>query len=271
MSVSEGMRARGVRVELGGRVILEGVDLDAVPGAVTAIVGPNGSGKTTLLRALAGLVPSSGDIRIGGVDLHSLSPPERARHLAYLPQASKLEAMLSVSEVVALGRYAARPRSFSRRRDDDEAVARALGRVGVAELAEHPYPWLSGGQKRLVLLARALATGAPMLLLDEPTASLDVKNALELFALLASLARDGYTLVVVLHDLDDVQRHTAHALLLDAGRARAAGSPRADVFVEAAEHTYGVTLVPSQRLGFRLPAGGRSSEPGHGNGGEPEP
>jgi ABC-type cobalamin/Fe3+-siderophores transport system ATPase subunit len=275
--MSAGVRARDVRVELGGRLILDGVDLDAAPGALTAIVGPNGSGKTTLLRALAGLVPSTGEIRVGGVALPSLTPEQRAQRVAYLPQASQLEAMLSASEVVALGRYAARLGPFGRPRDDGEAVARALGRVGIGELAQRPYPWLSGGQKRLVLLARALVTGASTLLLDEPTASLDVKNALELFALLASLARDGYTLVVVLHDLDDVQRHAAHALLLDGGRARAAGSPRASAFVEAAEATYGVTLVPAERLGFRLPAAGQANateqatQPGADHGGEREP
>jgi len=258
--VSEGLRARDVRVSLGGRSILGGVDLDAAPGAVTAIVGPNGSGKTTLLRALAGLVEASGEIRVGGVALASLPPPARARRIAYLPQQSKLEAMLSVGEVVALGRYAARPGSFRRDRADDDAVARALGRVGSAELVGHAYPWLSGGQKRLVLLARALATGATTLLLDEPTASLDVKNSLELFALLASLAGDGYTVVVVLHDLDDVQRHAAHAVLLEAGQVSAVGSPRAEAFVAAAERAYGVALVPADRLGFRLPVAGRGGE-----------
>jgi iron complex transport system ATP-binding protein len=255
--VNEGLHARGVSVSLDGRPILGDIDLDAAPGALTAIVGPNGSGKTTLLRALAGLIPASGEIRAGGVELGSLAPPERAQRVAYLPQASKLDAMLGVREVVALGRYAARPHSFLHTRSDDGAVAHALERVGISALADHAYPQLSGGQKRLVLLARALATGASTLLLDEPTASLDVKNALELFALLASLAGDGYTVVLVLHDLDDVQRHAGHALLLDAGRARAAGSPRAPSFIEAAERIYGVSLVPADRLGFRL----RPSEP----------
>ena len=259
--MSAGLHARDVCVSLAGRAILEGIQLDAAPGVVTAIVGPNGSGKSTLLRALAGLLESSGEIQIDGVALRSLTAPARARRVAYLPQTSKLEAMLSVSEVVALGRYAARPGSFLRQRGDEEAVARALARVGMSGLGEQPYPWLSGGQKRLVLLARALATGASMLLLDEPTASLDVKNALELFALLASLASDGYTLVVVLHDLDDVQRHAAHAVLLDGGRVRAVGSPRDGAFVEAAERTYGVSLLPAHRLGFRLPRAGSGGEP----------
>src|SRR5690606_19640443 len=121
----------------------------------------------------------------------------------YLPQASELRAMLGVRQVVALGRYAQRPGSFASTRDDERAVQAALERVGARELIEQPFPRLSGGQKRLVLLARALATGARTLLLDEPAASLDVKHSLELFALLTELARDGYTLLVVLHDLDD--------------------------------------------------------------------
>lgn len=249
-----GIRARAVSVRLGGRTIVNGVDLDAAPGRLTAIVGPNGSGKTTLLRALAGLVDFSGRIEVAGADLHRLRPAERARTIAYLPQASELRAMLSVRQVVALGRYATHPGLFASTHADEVAVRRALARVRIPELIEQTYPRLSGGQKRLVLLARALATGATTLLLDEPTASLDVKHALELFELLSELAGEGYAVVVVLHDLDDVQRHAGSALLLDAGRAQALGAPGEATFISAAEHTYGVSLVPHDRLGFRLPA-----------------
>jgi iron complex transport system ATP-binding protein len=257
MSTAPGLRApelsaRRVGVSLGGRVILEAVDLTARPGEVTAIVGPNGSGKTTLLRALGCLIDVSGEVRSGDTDLRALAPPERARRVAYLPQTSELRAALSVRQVVALGRYSARPGLFVHTRGDDAAVERALARVGLAALAERSYPTLSGGQKRLVLLARALATGAPTLLLDEPTASLDVRHALELFELLASLAREGYTIAIVLHDLDDVQRHAAHAVLLDRGRVQASGAPLDASFAAAAERTYGVGLVPRDRLGFRL-------------------
>jgi iron complex transport system ATP-binding protein len=254
MTAPLGITARAVGVRLGGCSIVDGVDLDAPPGRLTAIVGPNGSGKTTLLRALAGLIEFTGEITVAGADVRELRPAERAQRIAYLPQNSELRAMLSVRQVVALGRYAARPGLFASTRADDLAVGRALERVHAPQLREQAYPTLSGGQKRLVLLARALATGARALLLDEPTASLDVKNALELFELLSSLAGDGYTVVVVLHDLDDVQRHAAHALLLDAGRVQAAGSPVDPAFVGAAERTYGVALVPADRLGFRLSA-----------------
>jgi ABC-type cobalamin/Fe3+-siderophores transport system ATPase subunit len=256
VTATQGLSARGVVVQLGGRTILDGVDLEASSGVVTAIVGPNGSGKTTLLRALAGLIPFAGEVRSGAVDLRALPPAERARRVAYLPQNSALSAMLSVRQVVALGLHATRPGSFFRSRSDGDAILRALGRVSLGALSEQPYPNLSGGQKRLVLLARALATGASILLLDEPTASLDVKHSLELFELLASLARDGYTIVVVLHDLDDVQRHAARALLLESGTARASGAPSEAAFARAAEQTYGVALVERDRLGFRLPATG---------------
>lgn len=249
--MSSGMRARGVAVRLGGRLIVDAVDFEAAPGAVSAIVGPNGSGKTTLLRALAGLQEHAGQVEVGGQDVRGLTPAERAQRVAYLPQSSELSAMLSVRQVVALGRYAVRPGHFGFGSQDDGAVARALARVGAAPFAASVYPKLSGGQKRLVLLARALATGASTLLLDEPTASLDVRHALALFELLASLAAEGYTVVVVLHDLDDVERYASRVCLLDAGRVRFAGSPAAPAYREAAERTYGVALVPRDRLGFR--------------------
>jgi iron complex transport system ATP-binding protein len=247
-----GLRAEDVRVQLGGRWVVDGVGLDAAGGRINAVVGPNGSGKTSLLRALAGLLPYRGRVFAAATDLEQLRPAERAQRIAYLPQASALRAMLSVRQVVALGLYAGRLGWFRSRADDAQRIETALERAGVRELAEHAYPKLSGGQQRLVLIARALATGARTLLLDEPTASLDVRHALELFALLASLAREGYCVVVVLHDLDDVQRHAEWAVLLEAGKLRAAGPPGAAEFVTAAEQTYQVRLVPSDRVGFRL-------------------
>jgi iron complex transport system ATP-binding protein len=247
-----GLRAEDVRVELGGRWVVDGVTLDAARGRVNAIVGPNGSGKTSLLRALAGLLPHRGRVFAAGTDLRELSPTERAQRIAYLPQMSALRAQLTVREVVALGLYAGRRGWFRATSGDAHRIETALERASIRELAEYAYPKLSGGQQRLALIARALATGARTLLLDEPTASLDVRHALELFALLASLAREGYCVVVVLHDLDDVQRYAEWAVLLEAGRLRAAGPPGGAEFVSAAEETYQVRLMPSDRVGFRL-------------------
>lgn len=277
-SVEQGLSVQDVRVRLGQRWVVDGVSFVAPVGAVTAVVGPNGSGKTTLLRALAGLLPYEGRVLASedergaqgtgaaqagaapaGVapaaatrELGSLSAAERARRVAYLPQSSGLRAALSVREVVALGRYASRPGWFSATRGDDAAVEQALERTRLTGLTELAYPRLSGGQQRLVLIARALATGARILLLDEPTASLDVRHSLRLFELLAELAADGYCVLLVLHDLDDVLRHASRALLLDAGRPRIVAAPQAQEFLAAAEQTYGVQLVPADRLGFRL-------------------
>lgn len=247
-----GVVGRGVRVHLGGRAVVDGVDVEARAGEVTAIVGPNGSGKTSLLRALAGLVPSEGEIRAGGLDVRVASPSDRARAVAYLPQASSLGAMLSVAQVVALGRFASRPGLFGSSREDAAHVEDALARVNLAGFGQRAYPQLSGGQKRLVLIARALATGARTLLLDEPTASLDIEHALRSFELLGGLARDGYAVLLVLHDLDDVLRHARSAVLLDRGRVRAAGPPTAPEFARAAQQTYAVKLVPGGRIGFEL-------------------
>jgi iron complex transport system ATP-binding protein len=208
-----------------------------------------------LLRALAGLLEFAGRIQHGDDDLLALTPRERAERVAYLPQNSALNAMLSVRQVVALARYASHPGLFGATRRDDVMIERALIRTDIVSLANRAYPELSGGQKRLVLLARALASGAKTLLLDEPTASLDVKHALSLFMLLGGLAKEGYCIVVVLHDLDDVQRYASRAMLLESGKVRAAGEPSAAPFRAAAESTYGVSLVMNDRLGFRLREG----------------
>lgn len=242
----------GLSAELGGRTILHDVALRAEPGVITTILGPNGAGKTTLLECMAGLLAHTGRIAIGDRDLTELTPRERAQQVAYVPQRSALDAPLRVATVVGHGRYARSGSSVVV--DEDRArVAEAMTATDVGDLAQRSYLELSGGEQRRVLIARALATGARVLLLDEPTASLDIGHALALFHLLRRLADGGVCIVVVLHDLNDALAHTDRAVMLARGRVDSAG-PAAEVVSEAPiRRVYGVEPTRASRLVFRLP------------------
>ncbi len=229
------LEARGLRVVRSRRVVLQAVDLQCAYGETLAILGPNGAGKSTLLRALAGVLPCEGSLRIAGRDAAELSLSERALELGYVAQNSALRAALSVEEVVAQGRFAQRRRLFGRVAGDggtravhaeraSQAIDAALKRTDLVELRRRSYLELSFGEQRRVMLARTLASGARILCLDEPTAALDVGHALDLFALLGELAAEGYALVVVLHALDDALRFADRALLLNRGRTVVSGA-----------------------------------------------
>ena len=252
---------RDLAVTLGRRQVLRGVDLEARHGAVTALLGPNGAGKTTLLRAILGLIPRSGASRRGTVEidgrpLSELSRLERAQRVAYLPQHSALTAPLAVRAVVAHGRYA-HVRSASLGKRDRQAVDRAMAAADIADIADRPYTQLSGGEQRRVLVARALATGARILVFDEPAASLDIGHSLALFALLAGLADDGYCVLVAMHDLNQALDHTHAAVLLAGGVVAASGATSDVLSDEPIEKVYGVELSRQARLCFRLPEGDR--------------
>ncbi|WP_337059959.1 ABC transporter ATP-binding protein [Kineococcus sp. G2] len=232
------IRARGVRFAHRRRPVLHGVDLDAAPGRVLGVVGPNGSGKTTLLRTLHGsLRPAAGRVEVDGEDVASLSAREVARRVAVVAQEDEGVPPLTVADVVLLGRTPHRG-AFSRTSAaDEEGAAAALERVGALHLAGRPFPELSGGERRRVLIARALAQDAPNLLLDEPTNHLDVRHQHDVLALLRGLGR---TVVVVLHDLNLAAAHCDEVLLLDAGRVVAAGDPGHVLTPRRVEAVYGV-------------------------------
>ncbi|MEL6908291.1 MAG: ABC transporter ATP-binding protein, partial [Planctomycetota bacterium] len=155
-----GLHVTGLRARYGrGEDVLHGVDLHAPRGACTALLGPNGSGKSTLLKAILGLVPSLGEIRLDGAEFASVSPSERARRVAYVPQRSLLTAQLPVRSVVDLGRFAHRGALGGAGAEDGSVVDAALEECRVAHLAERAFTALSGGEQQRVLLARALATG----------------------------------------------------------------------------------------------------------------
>jgi iron complex transport system ATP-binding protein len=215
-----------LEVALSGRPILNGVSLSLPSRQLVALVGPNGAGKTTLLRALAGLVPSTGSIEIGGERLSSLSLRERARRVGYLPQGHQVHWPLPAKDVVALGRYphgATDPARLSSR--DEQAVLRAMQAANVVEFAERPVTELSGGERSRVALARVLAVEAPVILADEPIASLDPRYQIDVMLNLRSAADRGVLVVVVTHDLGLAARFADTVLVLSDGRLVAQGKP----------------------------------------------
>ena len=195
---------------------LDPVSLSLGPGELVAVVGPNGSGKSTLIQALAGLLPCLGAVAWDDAPLARIPFAERGRRLAWVGQESQFEFAFPVREVVAQGRFAWN--------DDPTGVEAALEALDLTHLALRPVTRLSGGERHRVALARALATGAPIQLWDEPVAQLDVRHALEVLRLARRLAEAGGTIVVSLHDLRAAYRFD-RVLALDRGRLVGDGGP----------------------------------------------
>ncbi len=249
--MSEALNVRRLTVRFGTRVAVEDVSFVAARGAITAILGPNGAGKTTLLRAIAGLVSYDGSILVEGVDVRRLDRRARARHIGYVPQQSRLDAPLSAYDVVAQGRYAHQDGLSRDTSADRAAITDALRRADAYAFAARSFVELSHGQRKRVLIARALATGARLVLFDEPTASLDIGHVLAFFRLVRELAAQGTAVVIVLHDLDEARRHCDAAVLLHGGRVASRGAIADVVAAEPVRRVYGVELVPDGALGFR--------------------
>jgi iron complex transport system ATP-binding protein len=250
------LTAQGVNVTLAGRMVLKDISLALASGHLVALVGPNGAGKTTLLRALAGLVPATGAIDVGGEALSSLRLSQRARRFAYLPQGHLVHWPLPARDIVALGRYphgATDPARLTA--DDAEAVLRAMRATDVVELGERRVTELSGGERSRVALARVFAVEAPVILADEPTSSLDPRHQIDVMKTLRAAADRGTLVVVVTHDLGLAARFADIILVLSDGRLVSQGAPAqalseqvmADVFrisAYRAEYQREVVIVP---------------------------
>ncbi|PSP79641.1 heme ABC transporter ATP-binding protein [Halobacteriales archaeon QS_1_68_20] len=226
------VEVRGVSVDLGGVEVLSDVDLTVESGRFVGLIGPNGAGKTTLLRTINGvLAPDDGAVRVDGQHVTALSASAVGRRVATVPQNTNLSFSFDVRQVVAMGRnpYVSRFGTESVR--DRELVERALERTDVAELADRPITDVSGGERQRVLLARALAQDASVLMLDEPTASLDVNHQVRTLELVADLVSEGRTAVAAIHDLNLAAHYCDELVLLSDGRVLDAGDPE-DVLTE---------------------------------------
>lgn len=232
--------AEGLRVRLGRRGVIDGVDVAFGGGALVGVVGPNGAGKSTLVRALLGLVPAQGRIAIDGTPLTALSRAAIARRVAYLPQGQVLHWPLSVERLVTLGRLPHLAPFSGVGEGDRRAVAAAMARADVTALADRTATELSGGERARVLLARALAVGAPALVVDEPLAALDPAHQIAVMEILRAEADAGGLVIAVLHDLGLAMRHCDRLVMLDGGRVVADGAPRAVLTPDRLRATYGV-------------------------------
>jgi len=250
------IEAEDVFVRLGSVDALQGVDFTADAGEIVGLIGPNGSGKTTLLRALANLRdPDRGRVRYAGRSAAEAGAAELSRQIAYLAQGGEVHWPMRVEALVALGRLPHR-RSFQKGGEADRlAVERAMAAADVAPLRERTMSQISGGERMRVLLARALAVEAPMLLADEPVAALDPLHQLQVMDLLRQKAASGGGVVVVLHDLALAARFCDRLVLLDRGRVLASGTPRAVLTDANIAAAFGVDVVRGEHdgAGFVLP------------------
>jgi iron complex transport system ATP-binding protein len=247
------LTADGVTVRLGGRPVVDAAALSLSRGELVGLVGPNGAGKTTLVRALAGLIPCQGRVHLEGRPLADFAARERARRIAYLPQGHVFHWPIAAAEAVALGRHPHADAFVRSSEADRAAVARALHSAGIFDLAERPVSTLSGGERARVALARAFATEAPLLLADEPTASLDPRHQLIVMQQLRRAAHGGGAVLAVTHDLTLAARFADRVLVMDRGVLVAAGPPDEVLSADGLAKVFGVEAVFLDADGQRVP------------------
>lgn len=238
------LEINSLSVSYGSRAVLKNISLSLLAGSILAVIGPNGAGKTTLIRAVTGIVPlHTGQILVQGRSLNQLSAGERARWIAVVPQARNLPPAFTAWETVLLGRTP-HLNWLGQVSAQDEAIARqAMQRTQSLDLADRPVGELSGGEQQRLLLARALAQAAPILLLDEPTSHLDLQFQLSLLDQVKSLAvHDHLAVMIVLHDLNLVARYADRVALLVQGELRAIGSTHDVLTPELLSPVYHVPL-----------------------------
>ncbi|ULA62633.1 MAG: ABC transporter domain-containing protein [Nitrospira sp.] len=245
--------ARDVSFGYGDAPTLEGISLSLRKAEVVALLGPNGSGKSTLLKVLLGIHRCrSGDVRLEGQSLRALAPADIAKRMAYVPQSHHLSFSYSVLDVVLMGRMMYRSFWSSYSREDRRCAENALDRLRIAHLTHRPYTEISGGERQLALIARALAQGAEIVIMDEPVSGLDYGNQVRLLEQIALLASDGLTFLKTTHFPDHALLVADRVVLLKQGRVVGDGHPQQVVTEDNVRRLYEIDVdIVSVRDGYR--------------------
>ncbi|RIK47446.1 MAG: hypothetical protein DCC59_16270 [Chloroflexi bacterium] len=222
-----------------GHQVLHNLSLEVKNGEVLALIGPNGAGKSTIIRAASGVIPSTGSVRTNGDDFHALDPMKRAKYIAVVPQAISLPPAFTVWETVLMGRTPYLGFLGNASSHDEELARQSLTRVHAVNLSDRRVGELSGGEAQRILLARALCQSTPILLLDEPTAHLDLQYQVSLLELIRDLAqKEDLAVLIALHDLNLAARYADRVALLVGGRLNAIGGPRDVLTPEKISNAY---------------------------------
>ena len=258
------LKIQSLSVSYGPRRVLHEVSLDVQSGEVVALIGPNGAGKSTMIRAVSGVILYTGHVRTNGDDLASLSPIQRARYIATVPQAVSLPPAYTVWETVLFGRTPHLGFLGQPSQKDEEIARQSLARVSALPFAERRVGELSGGEQQRILLARALCQSSPILLLDEPTAHLDLQYQVGILQLVQELAhRDNLAVLVALHDLNLAAHYADRIALMVAGKIKALGTPKdvlqADLIQEAYCLPVSVVKHPFLDLPWVLPSNDKTA------------
>jgi iron complex transport system ATP-binding protein len=234
------LKIKSLSVDYGTRRILHEISLEVQSGEVVALIGPNGAGKSTLIRAVSGVIPiAGGQVRTNGDDFSSLATLQRARYVATVPQAVSMPPAYTVWETVLFGRTPYLGFLGQPSRNDEEVARQSLERVSALPLADRRVGELSGGEQQRVLLARALCQSTPILLLDEPTAHLDLQYQVSLLELIHELAhKDHLAVLVALHDLNLAAHYADRVALMVAGVIKAMGKPEEVLQSQLIEEAY---------------------------------
>jgi iron complex transport system ATP-binding protein len=243
------LETREAVVRRGGRTILGPASIEIGPGEMTALIGPNGSGKSTLLRLFAGLwQPDEGEALLDGKAIHSRPRKEIARRIAFVPQDTQIDFAFTVEEILAMGRYAHRGRFTPQGPADHVAINSAATYCDITHLLNRAINTLSGGERQRVLIARSLVAEPDFILLDEPTANLDVQHALDVLELCQALSRKGKTVIVATHDFNLVTRYATRLVLLQAGKLIAQGNQETVLNPAAIQEVFqvDVEVVPTK-------------------------